>query len=160
VAPSGDVYVCDHVNRVIRAVTPGGVVTTLAGRAGESGSVDGIGDAARFVGPQAITVDRDGNLIVEDAGRLRRVTPLGRVTTIAGGPLTGSDDGIGSKARFNGVIALAMASDGTIVAVEASGRAVRLAVPTRFLAEGASSTMFTTRVALFNPGPVGARTPR
>jgi len=156
VSRAGLVYVCDQHNRVIRVVTHDGVVSTLAGAPGEAASVDGLGAAARFVAPAAITIDNDGNLFVEDGSRLRRVTPSGMVTTIAGGPLAGSDDGLGRAARFNGVVALATLTDGTVVAAEAGGRAIRYAVPTRFLAEGASSAMFNTRVAMFNPGPVDA----
>jgi sugar lactone lactonase YvrE len=81
---AGNVYVCDFGNRTIRKITPGGDVTTLAGRAGRQGSADGIGPAAEFSGPLAIAVDDAGNLYVSDANTIRRVTSRGAVRTVAG----------------------------------------------------------------------------
>lgn len=101
----GDLYVTDDVNNTIRKIAPGGVVTTLAGTAGVTGGADGTGPSAQFNYPFGIVLDGDGNLIVSDEGNstLRRVTPAGVVTTIAGSPgSTGSADGTGSAARLNG----------------------------------------------------------
>ena len=57
---SGNVYVADTYNHTIRKVTPGGVVTTLAGSAGVVGSADGTGSAARFNQPGGVAVDSSG----------------------------------------------------------------------------------------------------
>lgn len=81
---SGNVYVCDYGNRTVRKITPGGDVSTLAGRAGRQGSANGIGPAAEFSGPLAIAVDEAANLYVSDANTIRKITPRGAVTTIAG----------------------------------------------------------------------------
>ena len=59
---SGIVYVAEADGQVIRKITPAGVVTTLAGTAGTSGSSDGTGSAARFFTPQGLTVDGSGNV--------------------------------------------------------------------------------------------------
>jgi sugar lactone lactonase YvrE len=83
---TGNVYVCDYGNRTIRKITQGGDVSTLAGRAGRQGSADGIGPAAEFTGPLAIAADDAGNLYVSDGNTIRRVTPAGVVTTVAGAP--------------------------------------------------------------------------
>ena len=98
---AGTVYVADTFNYLIRAITPTGTVTTLAGSAGMSGTADGTGAAARLNAPEAIAVDTAGNLYVAD-GRLRKVTtPGGVVTTLAGTPgVPGSTDGIGAAALF------------------------------------------------------------
>jgi hypothetical protein len=80
----GNVYVCDYGNRTVRKITPGGDVSTLAGRAGRQGSADGIGPAAEFSGPLAIAVDEASNLYVSDANTIRKITPSGVVTTMAG----------------------------------------------------------------------------
>jgi hypothetical protein len=64
---AGNVYVADTCNRTIRKVTPGGVVTTLAGLAGSLGSADGTGSAARFNLPTAVALDSAGNVYVADA---------------------------------------------------------------------------------------------
>src|SRR5687767_13103074 len=59
----------------IRQITPAGVVTTLAGSE-ERGSLDGIGNAARFFGPLGVAVDRSGNVFVADSGNdaIRKIT--------------------------------------------------------------------------------------
>src|SRR5207248_149187 len=59
---SGHVYVADRVNHTIRKITPAGVVTTLAGLAGSSGSADGTGNAARFNDPTGVATDSSGNV--------------------------------------------------------------------------------------------------
>ena len=100
---AGNVFVADYDNCTIRKVTPAGVVTTLAGIAGTSGTNDGTDSAARFCGPQGVAVDNMGNLFVADSGNctIRKVTPAGVVTTLAGSAGNpGSADGTGVAARF------------------------------------------------------------
>jgi hypothetical protein len=99
---SGNVYVADTYNHTIRKITSAGVVTTLAGLAGVSGSADGMGGAARFYLPEGITVD-GGNLYVADTFNhtVRKITSAGIVSTLAGlAGNVGSTDGTGSSARF------------------------------------------------------------
>ncbi|WP_438479087.1 immunoglobulin domain-containing protein [Oleiharenicola lentus] len=98
---SGNLYVADSGNQTIRKITPDGNVTTLAGTPNIRGSVDGTGSTARFAGPVSIAVDASGNLFVADVSTIRRVTPGGVVTTIAGAAELGTVDGVGSAARFN-----------------------------------------------------------
>ena len=79
------------------------VVTTLAGSAGQTGSSDGAGSAARFDCPSSVAVDSAGNVYVADRENdvIRKITPSGVVTTLAGAAgQTGSSDGSGSAARF------------------------------------------------------------
>jgi len=103
VGPSGDLFIADRGNHIIRKVTPAGVVTTLAGLAGAAGHADGTGAAARFNKPLAVAVDAGGMVYVADAGNcvIRRITPAGAVTTIAGSPgVSGLTDGAWADARF------------------------------------------------------------
>jgi sugar lactone lactonase YvrE len=81
---AGNVYVGDRGNHIIRRVTPAGVVTTLAGEAGSWGHVDGVGSAARFLGPRSIAVTNSGNLVVSESNNIRTVTAAGEVATLAG----------------------------------------------------------------------------
>ena len=112
---AGDVYVADTFNQVIRKVTPTGVVTTLAGVAGSSGSANGTNNSARFVGPYKLAVDSVGNVYVSDDTTIRKVTPSGAVTTLAGlAGSPGSADGTGSNARFNYPGGVAVDSAGNV----------------------------------------------
>lgn len=83
---AGNLYFADTENHVIRRVSPGGVVTVAAGSSGEAGSMDGAVSVARFDSPQGIALDEAGNLFVADTGNntVRKVTPQGQVSTLAG----------------------------------------------------------------------------
>ncbi|MDZ4289065.1 MAG: choice-of-anchor D domain-containing protein, partial [Prosthecobacter sp.] len=83
---AGNIYVADSGNMVIRKISPAGIVSTVAGSAGISGSVNGTGAAARFVCPISIVVDSAGNLFVcyHEDHTIRKNTPAGVVTTFAG----------------------------------------------------------------------------
>jgi DNA-binding beta-propeller fold protein YncE len=104
---AGNLYVADAYNQRIRKITPEGEVSTLAG-SGEYGFADGEGRNAQFRSPSGITIDTAGNLYVADVDnhRIRKVTPEGEVSTLAGSGPTGYEnggfaDGEGNKARFN-----------------------------------------------------------
>ena len=63
----GNVYVADHLNALLRQITPAGDVTTLAGMVLHFGSEDGAGSTARFNGPSGIATDASGNLYLTDS---------------------------------------------------------------------------------------------
>lgn len=113
---SGNLYVGDQ--SVIRKIDVDGMVSTVAGTAGLQGADDGVGAAARFASVKAIVVDGAGNLIVTDGGgnqTLRRVTPGGAVTTIAGtAGLFGTTNAQGAAARFTELSAMAMDTTGDL----------------------------------------------
>ena len=93
---AGNLYVGDAENYLIRKITPTGVVTTLAGSRGQRGNIDGSGARAAFLGPHGIAIDGAGNLYVMDwlgppapniperSTLVRKITPNGTVTTLAG----------------------------------------------------------------------------
>ncbi|HZU81146.1 MAG TPA: hypothetical protein VE991_14605, partial [Acidimicrobiales bacterium] len=114
VAPDGTCYVADTVNDRIRAVTPDGEVSTLAGSIYDYG--DGHGAAARFRRPAAIDFDDDGVLYVADAGNnaIRAITPDGLVTTVAGSPPGGDNDGLGAEVGLRWPTGIAVDADGSL----------------------------------------------
>ena len=135
---AGNLYVTDEGNQTIRKVTPTGVVTTLAGSAGTSGSADGTNGAARFnfvsdPGLTSLAVDSAGSVYVSDYGTIRKVTPVGTnwvVTTLAGRPgLSGNADGTGSNALFNGPGGVAMDSAGNLYVLDQSNNTIRKGFP-------------------------------
>jgi sugar lactone lactonase YvrE len=82
----GNVYVADTLNFVILKIS-NGVVTTMAGGVGISGSIDGNGIAARFAYPTKISLDGSGNLYIVDGGTVvRKMSPDGQVSTLIGTP--------------------------------------------------------------------------
>ena len=129
---SGNVYVADRSNNTIRKITPAGVVTTLAGTAGTSGSADGTGAAARFSNPNGVATDAGGNLYVADANNrtIRKITPTGVVTTLAGTAGTrGSADGTGAAASFDFPSSVATDAIGNVYATEAGRNTIRKITP-------------------------------
>jgi len=128
----GNVYVADSENYTIRKITPAGVVTTLAGTAGSQGSADGTGADARFYHPVGVAVDGDGNLYVtEDYNHtIRKITPAGEVTTLAGtAELSGSDDGTGADARFDSPVGVAVDGDGNLYVTDRDNNTIRKVTP-------------------------------
>jgi sugar lactone lactonase YvrE len=126
---AGNLYVADQLNYTIRKVTARGEVTTIAGMPLVRGTNDGVGSAARFSYPRALTMGTDGNIYVADlgGGSIRRVTPQGVVSTLAAdfGLLTGiASDSSGNlyvvdsyryvvnKVTPQGVISTLMKDDG------------------------------------------------
>ena len=117
---SGNLYVADTDNHTIRKITPAGVVTTLAGLPGSSGTNDATGSSARFYQPQGVAVDSAGNVYVADTGNytIRKITPAGVVSTLAGlAGNSGTNDATGSSARFYEPEGIAVNSAGTLIYV-------------------------------------------
>lgn len=129
---SGTLYVADTNNQTIRKISPAGLVSTLAGMAGVEGSADGIGSAARFQYPLGICLDAGGNVYVADTDNqtIRKITPAGIVSTIAGLSGTGGhDDGIGTAARFLYPYGIAVDDGGTLYVADTSNRSIRKIAP-------------------------------
>ena len=130
---AGNVYVADTGSSTIRKITPAGVVTTLAGSAGLGGSADGTGSAARFQNPFGVATDNGGNVYVADSynGTIRKITPAGVVTTLAGSAAdpVGDADGTGSAARFRGPVAVAADSGRNVYVADQSNHTIRKITP-------------------------------
>ena len=126
---SGNIYVGDALNHLIRKIDPSGNVTTLAGQAGVSGATDGQGNAASFYKPNGVAVDSFGNVYVADHLNhlIRKIGPSGDVTTLAGQVgVPGSNDGQGNAASFNNPSSsLALDSSGNVYVTDQANHLIR-----------------------------------
>ena len=127
---AGNIYIISN-GSLIRKITPQGVVTTLAGSPNVYGSANGTGAAARFNSPQGIAVDAAGNLYVTDSGNelIRKITPAGVVTTLAGSGAIGKADGIGTAASFNYPEGITIDAAGNLYVTDGQGNLVRKITP-------------------------------
>ena len=127
---AGTIFVVDSNNSRIREVLADGTVTTLAGST--AGYADGTGAAAKFNYPRGIALDKSDNLYVTDYtnNRIRKVTPTGVVTTIAGSGVAGSSDGQGTAAQFNNPYGISIDTYGALYIADYGNSRVRLITPT------------------------------
>ena len=159
---AGNVYVADTNNSTIRKITSGGVVTTIAGTAGSTGSTNGTGAAARFNYPSGIAVDSAGNVYVADRSNstIRKITSGGVVTTLAGtAGSTGSTNGTGAAARFNHPFGVAVDSAGNVYVADTQNSTIRKitsagVVTTPVGSAGSKGVLLAPLPASLN-GPVG-----
>jgi secreted PhoX family phosphatase len=157
---TGNLYVADDGNAIIRMVTPTAgsgqtawVVSTIAGSPGSHGSADGAGRVARFHVPFGITVDKATNLYVTDytASTIRRLTPPGSaigqtnwiVSTIAGSVGGfGSADGTGSAAEFFNPFGITVDAAGSLYVADSGNETLRKITPD--LSGGQTNWVVTT----------------
>lgn len=128
---SGNLYVADSGNYLIRKITPTGDVTTLAGSVGVPGSLDGTGTNASFNNMLGIVTDVLGNVYVTDANKflIRKITPAGVVTTLAGGGTGASTDGTGNAASFWFPRGVAADASGNLYVADTNNNRIRKITP-------------------------------
>ncbi|GAB5525325.1 MAG: hypothetical protein Roseis2KO_31970 [Roseivirga sp.] len=126
----GNVFVAERGGRSIRKITPSGVVTRLAGSPSNFSSIDGIGTAAGFIGPERIVIDTHGNLFVTDQGTIRKVTSTGVVSTFAGQGSATIADGTGTDARFQSTGGITIDAQNNLYVIGYSG-SIRKITPQR-----------------------------
>ena len=123
---NGNIYVADSGNNLIREITPTGVVSTFAGD-GNPSFADGLGTAASFNGPSSVATDAAGNIYVADPfnNRIRKITPAGQVTTIAGNGLAATTNGPAATASFNTPAGVCVDGIGNVYVADILGNTIR-----------------------------------
>jgi len=158
---AGNVYVVDSNDNTLRKITSAGVVTTLAGSPGESGLIDGTGAVARFSVPQDVAVDSAGNIYVCDHGNhaIRKITPAGVVTTLAGSGQPGLTNGNGRSAAFKFPAGIAVDSSANVYVADTDNQVIRKITPTGDVTTIAGSRIGSTddvgtAASFYNPKDV------
>jgi sugar lactone lactonase YvrE len=131
---NGNLFIADQLNRRIRKVTPGGIISTFAGNGTSGFSGDG-GPAtkAALASPSGEAVDASGNLFFADLGnqRIREVTPQGVISTVAGMGTAGfsGDGGLATRATLNAPIGVAVDGVGDLFIIDLGNQRIRKVTP-------------------------------
>ncbi|MDB5145467.1 MAG: hypothetical protein JWQ66_4180, partial [Mucilaginibacter sp.] len=166
---SGNIYVADLYNNAIRKVSPGGVVTTFAGSStpgNTAGYANGTGTAALFNNPNALAIGNGGIIYVADLGNrdIRKITPDGAVTLVAGSPTQaqGYSDGTGTNALFNQPAGLYIDASGTGYIVDMANYDVRKILLTGYTISGTlpAGLSFDPATGTISGTPTGTITTR
>jgi hypothetical protein len=144
----GNIIIADFSNHCVRKITPEGTVSTIAG-SGNEGFADGTGASAQFNCPYGVAVDGGGNVIVTDLGnhRVRKITPDGNVSTLAGSGREGFADGAGAAAEFDSPYGVAVDGEGSIIIANCGNHRVCKITP-----DGTVSTLAGSGSAGFADG--------
>ncbi len=123
---TGNFYVTEWGNHRVRKIQPDGTVTTLAG-SGVAGFKDGLGTAAQLNIPDGITADADGTLYLTEVGNhaVRRISPGGYVSTVAGLGTPGFADGDQATAQFNHPTGITLDVEGRLIVTDVNNRRIR-----------------------------------
>ncbi len=140
----GTLYSLSVASHTVRKITSNRVVSTLAGNPDVIGSEDGTGSNARFFSASEVAVDIQGNIYVSDYGnhRVRKVTPNGVVSTLAGST-KGFANGTGTAAQFNNLADIVVDNEGNVYVVDSGNYKIRKITPNGEVSTLAGSTSGT-----------------
>ena len=165
----GNLYIADSANHRIRKVTPAGIISTVAGTGTSGfGGDGGPATSAQLNTPWGISVDSIGNLYIADVwnNRIRKVTPAGIISTVAGTGTSGfgGDGGPSTSAKLNTPAGIAVDSAGSLYIADTGNNRVRkvegnytsqtegVFVPIVLSSGGMNSSYFTSEMTLTNRG--------
>lgn len=148
----GNLYVAETGSHLIRRIDPAGKVTTISGQTGHCGHRDGPGATALHCMPRSLALDAQGNLLVSDQSShtVRRISPDGEVTTLAGTPFY-PGLGNGYSARFDQPGALALDSQGNVYVADGVNALIRRITPNGYV-----TTVLGTGQRILIPGLGGS----
>ncbi|MBI3416773.1 MAG: hypothetical protein HY043_15900 [Verrucomicrobia bacterium] len=155
---SGNLFVADAENYVIRKISPAGVVNTFAGKSGKSGFKDGSASEALFSWPSGLAVDASGNIYATDSVTIRKISPPGTVSTLAGKPDNwGYRDGPGSEAAFRIPIGLAVDTSGNVYVADSGNDVIRKISPDGLVTTLPGQTPHPNGISVQNIQPASLR---
>ncbi len=144
----GNTYIADFGNNKIRKISASGAVTTYAGTGAAGGTNNAVATSATFNTPTGVAVDAIGNVYVADffGNRIRKISPAGVVTTVAGNGATGSsDNAIGTLATFSKPTSIVLDATGNIYVTDNGNHKIRkistTGAVTTFAGSGASGSL-------------------
>ena len=147
-AADGAIYVADNGNHRIRKIAPDGTVSTIAGSDGGEADWreirDGPAEQALFAGPTALVLDTYGDLYILERFAVRRLSPSGWVSTVAGGNGSGWRDGPTEKAQFRSLQDIAADDAGNLYVIDDTRGAVGSAETVQAIRKIDTSGMVTT----------------
>ncbi|WP_461075288.1 NHL repeat-containing protein [Spirosoma flavus] len=135
---NGNIYISDRVNQRIRKVTPGGIISTIAGNGIQGyGGDGGLATNAQLNDPYGIAVDGSGNLYIAETGnhRIRKVSPQGIISTIAGNGSIGfsGDGGLSTAAQLYFPSGITVDGSGNLYIVDRNNERIRKVTPPAFV---------------------------
>lgn len=149
---SGNIYVADVTNQLIRKITPGGNVTTIAGQVGSTTAKDGKGANGTFTQPYGLTFDNQGNLLVADKFAIRRITLSDNtVSTVSGVNLNAAVPG--ALDSFNGASDLVVDKDDNIYVADRLNNCIKKITSTGVVSILAGPTDRSQIGNVDGPGP-------
>jgi hypothetical protein len=150
---SGNVYLGDRNNNAIRKITAGGMVSTLGGSS--AGFAEGVGASARFSWPIGVAATANGTVFVADFynHRIRAISPVGQVSTLAGNGSGMLVNGVGTSACFSRPYGVAVDTFSTVYVADSSNHCIRMVA-----SGGATATLAGTGTAGFLNGAGSAAT--
>lgn len=170
---AGNYYIADAVRQVIHKVTPAGALSVYAGISGKPGADDGAAAAATFhmsIGFSVLAIDRAENLYLFDNcnALLRKITPAGVVSTVAGQRSAACDwsapeavvaDGQGAQAQFGWMMGMVIDSNGDILLADFTGQAIRRVTPgglvrSEKLVDGRGGRIYPSQLAVDASGTI------